>query len=68
MLQTRFMKQNDPCDDCIICFQGALSCAVLMMTIAGAKEEEAEAQMSPTPGENPHPLLKKGNRGSPILK
>eukprot|EP00928_Gymnodinium_smaydae_P072576 TRINITY_DN55916_c0_g1_i1.p2 TRINITY_DN55916_c0_g1~~TRINITY_DN55916_c0_g1_i1.p2 ORF type:complete len:204 (+),score=32.50 TRINITY_DN55916_c0_g1_i1:80-691(+) len=42
MLQTRFYVKNDPCDDCILCFQAALNCVALGLEISGQKRETAE--------------------------
>lgn len=43
MLQTRYLKQNDPCDDCIICCNGVLACAACILQVAGGDEDLADA-------------------------
>lgn len=43
MLQSRFLKQNDACDDCIICCNSALACLACILQVAGADEELTDA-------------------------
>merc|ERR1719356_1723206 len=42
MLQTRFLKQNDQCDDCIICCNSALGCMTCLLQALGAEDELVE--------------------------
>mmetsp|Transcript_105291 Transcript_105291/g.203913 ORF Transcript_105291/g.203913 Transcript_105291/m.203913 type:complete len:197 (-) Transcript_105291:94-684(-) len=43
MLQTRFLKQNDPCDDFLMCCNAALACLALCMQLFGADEDATNA-------------------------
>mmetsp|Transcript_44880 Transcript_44880/g.88797 ORF Transcript_44880/g.88797 Transcript_44880/m.88797 type:complete len:197 (+) Transcript_44880:75-665(+) len=43
MLQSRFLKQNDPCDDCLICCNAALGCLACLMQVFGADEDATNA-------------------------
>mmetsp|Transcript_141863 Transcript_141863/g.441040 ORF Transcript_141863/g.441040 Transcript_141863/m.441040 type:complete len:219 (+) Transcript_141863:79-735(+) len=42
MLQTRFWKQNDPCDDCIMTFTACLDCVVCLLSITGTPREDLD--------------------------
>merc|ERR1719394_330118 len=42
MLQTRFLKQNDPCDDCLICCNAIIAMTACLMPLAGFAEEDVE--------------------------
>eukprot|EP00747_Dinoflagellata_sp_TGD_P161939 gnl/TRDRNA2_/TRDRNA2_178989_c0_seq1.p1 gnl/TRDRNA2_/TRDRNA2_178989_c0~~gnl/TRDRNA2_/TRDRNA2_178989_c0_seq1.p1 ORF type:complete len:212 (+),score=48.33 gnl/TRDRNA2_/TRDRNA2_178989_c0_seq1:132-767(+) len=41
MIQTRFMKENDACDDCIILFANCLSCFATILAITGVMDDDA---------------------------
>merc|ERR1719456_480668 len=43
MLQTRFLKQNDPCDECLMMCSACLSCFACILQVAGADEDMANA-------------------------
>mmetsp|Transcript_32536 Transcript_32536/g.87271 ORF Transcript_32536/g.87271 Transcript_32536/m.87271 type:complete len:196 (-) Transcript_32536:66-653(-) len=43
MLQSRFLKQNDACDDCIICCNAALACMACILQVAGADDDLVDA-------------------------
>merc|ERR1719264_2313058 len=43
MLQTRYLKQNDPCDDCLICCNAALGCVACLLRATGADDDLADA-------------------------
>merc|ERR1740121_2594853 len=43
MLQTRFLKQNDPCDDCLICCNAVLSTVACLMELFGVDEDATSA-------------------------
>jgi len=43
MLQSRFLKVNDACDDCIICCNVALSCLACILQVAGADKDITDA-------------------------
>ena len=40
MLQSRYLKQNDPCDDCLILFQQCLQCFACILRMAGSDQAD----------------------------
>merc|ERR1719456_1520642 len=46
MLQTRYLRQNDPCDDCLIIFQQALQCLACVMRAAGSEDADEVTALS----------------------
>mmetsp|Transcript_103512 Transcript_103512/g.163448 ORF Transcript_103512/g.163448 Transcript_103512/m.163448 type:complete len:205 (+) Transcript_103512:67-681(+) len=46
MLQTRFLKMNDPCDDCIMCCSACLSCVACILKVTGAVDDETADAIS----------------------
>lgn len=40
MLQTRYLRQNDPCDDCLIIFQQALQCLACILRAVGSEDAD----------------------------
>ena len=40
MIQTRFARESDPCDDCIIACQGCLQCFAEVLKATDAVDEE----------------------------
>lgn len=40
LIQTRFGKQSDPCDDCIILFQQCLQCLACLLMVTGTVDKD----------------------------